>query len=439
MKVRRYSLSRQIWLMMMAAAALFAMIFGSAIYHVSSREGEKLMASQHQRIAAEPEAMRWLADGETVEHYFVDNDPDAWRTFLASVPIAGQYDWPGDLSEAVEAKSQEAVQGECWTERGHTRWMVSYLPGSDRYLVSVFYLASRRVLLPILGLTAIVILLGVAHSALVTRYVIRPVHQLAAYARKIAAKRWPQPMDSANGAAEIGELIEAMNDMQVQLRRSEAEQQTFLQSISHDLKTPVAVIMAHAQAIQDGIYVGSPENNAAVILEEARRLEDKIRKVLYYNTLDYSLSSSDSGETTAVAELLEDLAARFGTMGSQVAWQLQLQAAEAAADEENLRVALENILDNALRYARSLICLSDTIQDGWVTITIANDGEPIASRQLEHIFDQLSKGSNGNFGLGLFISRKIITYYGGQITAENTADGVTFRVTLPAAGRNVEC
>ena len=438
MTSRRYSLSRQIWLMMMAAAALFAMIFGSTIYHVGSREGEKQMAAQHQRIAADPEAMRWLESGETVEHYFVADDPEAWRTFLASVPIAGQHDWPGDLSEAVEAKLPEAVQGECWTERGHTRWMVTYLPETDRYLVSVFYLASRRVLLPILGLTAVVILLGIAHSALVTRYVIRPVHQLAAYARDIAARRWPQPMDSTRSAAEIGELIEAMNDMQSQLRHNEAEQQTFLQSISHDLKTPVAVIMAHAQAIQDGVYVGSPENNAAVILEEARRLEDKIRKVLYYNTLDYSLSSGDGGETTAVAELLEDLAARFGKMGPNLSWQLTLEAGEAAADEENLRVALENILDNALRYAHSVICLTNTIRDGWVTITIANDGETIAIKQLERIFDQLNKGSKGNFGLGLFISRKIITYYGGQITAENTADGVAFVITLPAAGRHVK-
>lgn len=431
MKPRRYSLSRQIWLMMMAAAVLFAMIFGGTIYHVSSREGEKQMAAQHQRIAADPEAMRWLEGGESVEHYFVANDPWAWRTFLDSVPIVGQHDWPGDLSEAVRAKLPEAVQGECWTERGHTRWMVTYLPETDRYLVSVFYLASRRVLLPILGLMAVVILLGIAHSALVTRYVIRPVHQLAAYARDIAAKRWPQPMNSANSASEIGELIEAMNDMQTQLRQSEAEQQTFLQSISHDLKTPVAVIMAHAQAIQDGIYVGSPENNAAVILEEAHRLEDKIRKVLYYNTLDYSLHNSDCGETTAVAELLEDLAGRFAAMEDKLTWQLALEAAEAAAEEEDLRVALENILDNALRYARSGIQLSDTIQDGWVTITIANDGEPIAQDQLERLFGQLSKGKNGNFGLGLFISRKIITHYGGQITAENTADGVAFHVTLP--------
>lgn len=437
MKSRRYSLSRQIWLMMMLAAVIFALVFGSIIYHASSREGEKQMTAQHQQIAADPEAMRWLEGGETVEHYFVDNDPDAWRTFLVSVQILGHHGRQGALPTDAEAELQETMQGECWTERGHTRWMVTYLPVSDRYLVSVFYLASRRVLLPILGLTAVVILLGIAHSALVTRYVIKPVHQLAIYADDIAAKRWRQPMDSASSAEEIGELIEAMNDMQIQLQRNEAEQQTFLQSISHDLKTPVAVIMAHAQAIQDGVYVGSPENNAAVILEEARRLEDKIRKVLYYNTLDYSLSSG-GGETTAVAELLEDLAARFGTMESKISWQLALQAGEAAADEENLRVALENILDNALRYAHSIICLANTIQEGWVTITIANDGEPIAPRQLERIFDQLSKGSNGNFGLGLFISRKIIKHYGGQITAENTADGVTFIVTLPAAGRNIK-
>ena len=437
MKSRRYSLSRQIWLMMMLAAVIFALVFGGVIYYVGSREGENHMMAQHRQIAAEPELIYWLDARSDTAHYLVDNTPEAWQTFLQSVQVPGRHGWQRPGRTLAKLELNETMQGARWEERHNTHWLITYLPERDQYLISAFYPSLRRVILPILGLTAIVILLGFAHSAMVLRLVIKPVHQLAIYADDIAAKRWRQPMDSASSAEEIGELIEAMNDMQIQLQRNEAEQQTFLQSISHDLKTPVAVIMAHAQAIQDGVYVGSPENNAAVILEEARRLEDKIRKVLYYNTLDYSLSSG-GGETTAVAELLEDLAARFGTMESKVSWQLALQAGEAAADEENLRVALENILDNALRYAHSIICLANTIQEGWVTITIANDGEPIAPRQLERIFDQLSKGSNGNFGLGLFISRKIIKHYGGQITAENTADGVTFIITLPAAGRNIK-
>ena len=435
MKRRQYSLSRQIWLMMMTAAAIFALVFGIIIYGVITKEGQSGMLEQHRQIAAEPELLGWLDGQEDTIHCLVANTPEAWRDFQQMIQTQDCHGWHRSKNPLAGLELNETMQGFRFTGRQHTLWLITYLPESGQYLVSVFYPSLRHVAWPILGLTIIVVLLGIAHSVMVTRYVIRPIHQLALYAGDIAAKRWRPPMTSAKSAEEVGELIEAMNAMQSQLQSSEAEQQDFLQSISHDLKTPVAVIIGHAQAILDGVYVRSLEHNAAVIEEEARRLDNKIGKILYYNTLDYSLSNDCAEDYTAVDELLEDLAVRFGALAPHLKWQVQTQPADAAASEENLRVALENILDNALRYAKTAISLENSLQGDQLVVAIANDGDPIAPQRLERIFDQLSKDASGNFGLGLFISRKIITHYGGTITAKNMPGGVCFQVTLPKARR----
>lgn len=80
-----------------------------------------------------------------------------------------------------------------------------------------------------------------------------------------------------------------MNMMQRELKRADEEEKMFLQSISHDLKTPIMVIMSHAAAIIDGVYVESVEKSAEIIKDEALNLEKKVKQMLYLNTLDYVL------------------------------------------------------------------------------------------------------------------------------------------------------
>ena len=426
-----YSLRRHIWLVMMSAAVVLAILVGSVVYEVITYAGEKQLLEEHQLIAANLDALAWVETQGERAHYLVEATPDGWQRFWQDTYLPGRPDASAGEQLVKPLTPDASWQAHQLSGRHDTQWLISYLPAKEQYLVSVFCPALRRMVLPIAGLMVIIVLLGLAHTVMVSRCVIRPLHLLADYAADIAAGRWQPPVSSAKSPEEIGELIEAMNAMQSQLQRNEAEQQAFLQSISHDLKTPVTVIMGHAQAILDGVYVNSLEHNAAVIEEEARRLENKISKILYYNTLDYSLSNNQADAVTAADELLEDLAARFSALAPHLHWQVQTEPAQIAADEENLRVALENILDNALRYARTTISLHNSCQQDQVIITIANDGPPITEARRERIFDQLSKDASGNFGLGLFISRKIITHYGGEITAENMPGGVSFQVTLP--------
>lgn len=435
MKRFHYSLTMQIWLMMVVTTVSFALIFGVFIYHAISNEGQHQLTMEHQQIMANPEAAQWLGtEREEIIHYLIHADTEAWQYFCRNAWVPGLREQK-NVSETVIAElvPDESMHEFAMMDPYGRHWLISYLSGSDQYLVSAFFPSVKREILPILGLTLIVLLLGMAHAVIMHRYVVRPIHQLTVYAGQIAARCPLTPFNSRHSAKEVGELIEAMNDMQCLLRKNDEEQQAFLQSISHDLKTPVAVILAHAQALIDGVYVGSAEHNAEVIKAEAARLQDKIQKILYYNTLEYMMSSAEDWQFVNVPELLDDLTRRFSAMRPNLHWQTETRPAWIHADEENLRVALENILDNALRYAHEKIEISNACADDMVIITIANDGAPIEHHQLESLFHQLSKGKNGNFGLGLFISYKIITCSGGTIAAYNVSNGVQFVITLPEA------
>jgi len=117
--------------------------------------------------------------------------------------------------------------------------------------------------------------IGFVTAKVVANYISKPLKELEDYTVRIAQKDWKTPIDIKN-EDEIGRLADSMNRMQRELKRADEEEKMFLQSISHDLKTPVMVIMSHAEAIIDGIFVKSSEENAEIIRDEAIRLKIKL-------------------------------------------------------------------------------------------------------------------------------------------------------------------
>ncbi|TCS82519.1 sensor histidine kinase [Tepidibacillus fermentans] len=217
------------------------------------------------------------------------------------------------------------------------------------------------------------------------------------------------------------------------LKQAEEDEKKFLQSISHDLKTPVMVIMSYAQAIIDGMYVDSTENTAMIIKNEAVRLEKKIKQILYLNTLDYILEHDQEQDEVYLDKLLTYLVHNFQQVNLDLSWELNIETKPAIVigNPDSIRVSIENILENQLRYAAKSIRVSLRENGPYWAIEIGNDGPPIPEKDLEQIFENLYKGDNGKFGLGLAISKKIIHYYHGKVHAENKNGQVRFTISYP--------
>ena len=101
------------------------------------------------------------------------------------------------------------------------------------------------------------------------------------------------------------------------------------------------------------------------------------------------------------------------------------------------RKVLENLLTNAIRYAKKTVTMLVTAKKGLISITVSDDGEGISEKDLPHLFDRCYKGKGGNFGIGLTIARSAAQNMGGELRAANLpAGGAVFTLVLNAAKRD---
>jgi two-component system, OmpR family, sensor histidine kinase CssS len=258
----------------------------------------------------------------------------------------------------------------------------------------------------------------------------KPLKELEEYTVRIAHKDWKKPIE-VKSEDEIGRLGSSMNFMQEELKRADSEEKMFLQSISHDLKTPVMVIMSHAEAIIDGVYAESMEKNAEIIRDEAIRLEKKINHLLYLNTLSYVLENDVNKVKVNLRDLLSHIISRFEAVNSSIEWEAELQNLSTFGNMDKIQVSIENIMDNGMRYAQSKMRVSLKEKGSFAVIEIYNDGPKIKDEHIGKIFDNFYKDKTGNFGLGLAISKKIVDFYKGNISAVNRDKGVSFIIKYP--------
>ena len=97
-----------------------------------------------------------------------------------------------------------------------------------------------------------------------------------------------------------------------------------------------------------------------------------------------------------------------------------------SADPEKLEHAVSNLLTNALKYAKTEICITS---DSTI-LRIENDCEPITNDELKHLFDRFYTGRDGNTGIGLSIAKDLIELHGWKLTAQRTETGIAFVVCL---------
>jgi len=308
---------------------------------------------------------------------------------------------------------------------------ITNIDSGKSYLIS--YMPNRQdngLLYTVLIIGLVFIAIGFVTAKVVANYISKPLKELEDYTVRIAQKDWKTPIDLKN-EDEIGRLADSMNRMQRELKRADEEEKMFLQSISHDLKTPVMVIMSHAEAIIDGIFVKSSEENAEIIRDEAIMLKNKITHLLYLNTLDYVLENNNENSNINLHDLLLHIINRLEMVNSKIEWDLDIDQVNISGNIDKIQVSIENVLDNGLRYAKEEIRVSLKKEDSFAVIEIYNDGNNIPKEHIDHIFDNFYKDKTGNFGLGLAISKKIIDFYKGEIKAVNGDKGVSFIIKYP--------
>lgn len=291
-----------------------------------------------------------------------------------------------------------------------------------------------------LWLAGFVLVVGGGATALAYRRISRPVSGLLAAADRVSRGDYDVEV-RPDGPRELRTLTRTFNEMAARLAASEDQRRRFLAEVTHELRTPLAVLQSGIEAQVDGIHPRD-DRHVASLLEETQilgRLVDDL----------HTLALADAGrltlhyETVSAGALVEDAIASQGALaarrGITVAGQDGGGIPEIEADPTRLRQILANLLSNAIRHApegSQVRVRVDAAGDG-VRFAVSDEGPGFPPERLEHLFERLtpSADSRGS-GLGLSIARDLVVAHGGTIHAANDpAGGATVAFEIPFVGQ----
>jgi signal transduction histidine kinase len=212
-------------------------------------------------------------------------------------------------------------------------------------------------------------------------------------------------------------------------------QERFLHDASHELRTPVTIARGHLELLERVEREAAPE--IAVALDELARIERIVERLLLL------AKAGEEGfldlEEIDVEPFLEDVFMRWSEVAPR-AWRLgSLVAGAVRADRESLRIALDALLENAVKYteAGDPIELEARAADGILELRVADGGRGLAPNARDRIFERFARAdparsrADGGVGLGLAIVDAIARAPGGRCTVESEGAGATFVLRLP--------
>jgi two-component system sensor histidine kinase KdpD len=233
-------------------------------------------------------------------------------------------------------------------------------------------------------------------------------------------------------AVESSRLVEVARRAQVDAERSQL-QAALLQSVTHDLRTPLASITASVTGLLDTGARFSPQDHRE-LLETIRQEAERLNR-LVGNLLDVSRiragALTPSKRLTALDEVIEGVLARMEPLLRSHHLNLVLRddLPEVPMDVVQIDQALTNILENAAKFSASgsQISISAARWEGWVQVRIADQGSGIDPEVRARVFEPFARGEaqGGGTGLGLAIAHAVVTAHDGQIWVEDAPGGGT--------------
>jgi signal transduction histidine kinase len=306
-------------------------------------------------------------------------------------------------------------------------------PRELQYLVS-----TNRALAAAAVVAAMIALLA---GVLLARNLTRPLRDLTHAIQAMTGGHLEQQVP-VRSADELGTLTQAFNQLSTDLARSNELRRQMTADIAHDLRTPLAVIIAYIEGLRDGVFKPTPARLDAMYTE-AQHLQHLVEDLR-------TLSLADAGELSmqpvavSPGALLGRLAAAYSPQaeasGIELLVSVEPELPDIGADPERIVQVLGNLVTNALRYTRpgGHIRLAAQRRGAQVGLRVEDDGAGITPEALPHLFDRFFRGDparsqqDAESGLGLAIAKSIVEAHGGRIEVQSAlGQGSVFTVLLP--------
>jgi signal transduction histidine kinase len=277
---------------------------------------------------------------------------------------------------------------------------------------------------------------------------LRPVESLRSGAERISGEHREERLPTPRSADEVQALAVTLNGMLDRLAAARERQRGFVADAAHELRSPLASMRTQLEVAQ---RLGEGGELTLDLLDDVHRLSALVDDLLLLARADAGERPRSRRESFDTAALLLEITGRYA--GARVPVHLAadegalalgdpgdpLGSIFAAGDREELRRALTNLVDNAVRHAESVVILAARVQGHEAVLTVTDDGPGIPPADRERVFQRFTRlddgrsRDGGGSGLGLAITRELVRRSGGSVRLVDRPDapGLTAELRLP--------
>lgn len=285
--------------------------------------------------------------------------------------------------------------------------------------------------------TPVLLLLLAGASWLVVGSTLRPIAELRRGAQDVTRTGRPRGLPVPEARDEVHSLAVTLNDMLARLGAAQERQRGLVSDTAHELRSPIASIRAQLEVALDHPASQDWRQTAADVLQDTLRLARLAEDLLVLARLDERDGRPAADRVVDLTGLVTAEIRRHDSSRVPV----ELAGAEPCAvtgDADGLRRMVGNLIDNAIRFARSRVEVSVSLDGAAARITVTDDGPGIPAADAERAFGRFTRLDNarsrgeGGAGLGLAIVRATARAHGGSAWLEAAAPGLRAIVALPA-------
>ena len=365
--------------------------------------------------------------------------------------IPGSYPGTPDVTAAIEQRQQTPWSGTAPDTGERVMSVSAPVISRNGTLVGVIRIVTSlgRCDLQVVKIVAVALLVGAAIVLLVyfsnlyfVRSIVEPVTAVTDTAKRIAGGSYGIQMEKKFDD-EVGDLIDAINDMSMKIDQSEKLKSEFISSVSHELRTPLTAINGWAETIMNGEVrdAADVKKGMGIIVSEARRLTNMVEELLEFSRISdgrFTLSVEPMDLKAELEDAVYTYREFFRREGIELTYQdCPEEMIPISGDPERLRQVFCNLLDNAAKHGGSGKRIDVSIvQDGEdAVIRIRDYGPGIPEEELPHVKYKFYKGSSKarGSGIGLAVCEEIVTRHEGTLTIGNAEEGgclVTIRLPV---------
>jgi len=273
---------------------------------------------------------------------------------------------------------------------------------------------------------------------------LRPALQIAHTAREIQATDLSRRINMEGQRGELADLADTIDSMLDRLDEAFQAQRRLIDDASHELRSPLAIIRAHLDATLNSEDSSQAERERAVeVIDRATNRMSRLVDDLLATARRSSgaLADTDVDLSAVAREAGEEFAVLTAERGVHISYDLTGDLT-VIGDHDALRRAVANLLSNAVRLTSTTIVVATGRADGWLWVTVTDDGPGIAQEDQPHIFDRFWRRAHSSpledrhTGLGLAIVRQIVESHDGRVALfSEVGEGSTVVLWFPSRDR----